>query len=215
MITTSFPGRRALVIHRADHHRDALAAQLSRFGLIVDCVVPAAPARRLIRSADVVFFDAETGHDSLFPWRRGGSPVPLIAILASEAPGRLEAALAHGATGFMAKPIGSSGAYHTLLVATELHRQISEMKKSLSNLSERLRARPLVVRAINELMRCHDLDETRAYERLRLSAMASRQSIEELAASIAAMPIIAARLTGQPAALSPTDRIDPRYRRHN
>lgn len=215
MITTSFSGWRALVIHRADHHRDALAAQLDRFGLIVDCVAPAAPPRRLIRSADVVFFDAETGHDTLFPWRRGGTPVPLIAILASEAPGRLEAALGYGATGFMAKPIGSSGAYHALLVANELHRQISEMKASLSSLSERLRARPLVVRAINELMRCHDLDETRAYERLRLGAMASRQSIEELAASIAATPTIAARLNGQSAAFSPVDQNGSRYRRHN
>lgn len=215
MITTNFSGLHALVVHRADHHRDALSTQLDRFGLYVECMAPAASLRGRVESADVVFFDADTGHDNLFPWRRDIPPMPLVAILASEAPGRLEWALGQSATGFMIKPIGASGAYQALLVATHLHRQFGEMKHSIASLSERLRARPLVARAIIELMRCHGLDEARSYDRLRLGAMASRQSIEELAASIVAMPALASRLTGEQPDLAAPVRSGRTNRRHS
>lgn len=206
MITMNFSGQCALVVHRADHHRDALIAQLSRIGLHVDCVMPDSSLDGCVERTHVIFFDADTGHNNLFPWRGDMPPMPLIAILSSEAPGRLEWALAQAATGFMVKPIGASGAYQALLVATQLHRQLCEMRLSVASLLERLRARPLVVRAIIEVMHRHELDESHAYERLRLGAMASRQSIEELAASIVAMPALAARLTSERSNLAPLSR---------
>ena len=144
-------GRRALVLHRADHHRAALAAQLHRVGLVVCCLPPSAPLGQL--DADFVFFDADVGHDCLFPWGRSPPPMPLVAILGTEAPGRLEWALAQSATAFMSKPIGSSGAFQALVVAARLHEQIGELRRSVAELSERLRARPLVVRAVLEVMR--------------------------------------------------------------
>ncbi len=215
MIRTNFSGLRALVIHRADHHRDALSAQLSRFGLHVSTIGPAASLREQVEAADVIFFDADTGHDNLFPWPPGAPPIPLVAILASEAPGRLEWALGQSATGFMIKPIGASGAYQALLVATQLHLQFGDMTRSISSLTERVRARPLVARAIIELMRCHGLDEVRSYDRLRVGASASRQSIEELAAAIVATPAIASRLSGERPGLAAPIRSDRMNRRNS
>jgi AmiR/NasT family two-component response regulator len=215
MITMNFSGLRALVVHRADHHRDALTSQLNRIGLHVDCVMPDASLNGHVDCTHVVFFDADTGHNNLFPWRCDMPPMPLVAILSSEAPGRLEWALAQAATGFMIKPIGASGAYQALLVATQLHRQFCEMRLSVASLSERLRARPLVVRAIIEVMRRHELDESQAYERLRLGAMASRQSIEELATSIVAMPTLAMRLTSDRSDLAPQSRASRTNRRNS
>lgn len=215
MIKTNFSGLRALVVHRADHHRDALSTQLSRFGLHVTAAAPATSLRGQVEAADVVFFDADAGHDDLFPWPRGMAPMPLVAILASEAPGRLEWALGQSVTGFIIKPIGSSGAYQALLVATQLHQQLKEMRRLISSLSERLQARPIVVRAIIELMRCHGLDEARSYDRLRLAAMASRQSIEELATSIVATPSLAAKITTPNTDTAKSVQSDRSVRRHN
>ena len=88
-----------------------------------------------------------------FPGAESPPPMPLVAILGTEAPGRLEWALAQSATAFMSKPIGSSGAFQALVVAARLHEQIGELRRSVGELSDRLRARPLVVRAVLEVMR--------------------------------------------------------------
>ena len=210
MIPSGFSGRRALVVHRIDRHREALEAQLRRFGMTVQCLAPGEPLRPAIAAADVIFFDADTGHDNLFPWGRQPPPVPLIAILGSEAPGRLEWALAQSATAFISKPIGSSGAFQALTIAAHLHDRFRTLRASVDELSERLRARPLVVRAVIEIMRRHQLDETGALDRLRRGAMASRQTMEELAAAIAAAPALAARLDGSDARLTMVARPDRR-----
>lgn len=204
-------GRRALVLHRADHHRAALSAQLHRVGLVVCCLPPSTPLGQI--DADFVFFDADVGHDCLFPWGRSPPPMPLVAILGTEAPGRLEWALAQSATAFMSKPIGSSGAFQALVVAARLHEQIGELRRSVAELSERLRARPLVVRAVLEVMRRQRLDEAEALNQLRRAAMSARISIEALCASIAATPALAARLSDPPrlSARAPANA-DPRPR---
>ena len=198
MITTAFAGRHALFQHRADHHRAALEAQLRRIGLHVRSVAPAAILPADTTDADVIFFDADCGDDGMFPWSGCLAPVPMIALTGSEAPGRLEWALRQSATAFMTKPIGAAGAFQALVVATQLHARLAELSHSVSDLSDRVRARPLVVRAIMEVMRRHDLDESRALDRLRRAAMASQQSLEELAATIAATPCLAADLTDTP-----------------
>ena len=44
-----------------------------------------------------IFFDVEMGHDSQCPWGRGASPMPSVALIGSEAPGRIEWAIRRGA----------------------------------------------------------------------------------------------------------------------
>jgi AmiR/NasT family two-component response regulator len=190
----SFAGRTALIVHRADHHRGALEAQLHRTGLSVRSFSPTEQIARADTEADVIFFDADTGHDTLFSWGRSPPPVPLVAIISSEAPGRIEWALAQFACAFMMKPISSGGAFQALVVAHHLHGEMQRLRHAVGELSERVRARPLVVRAVLEMMAQHHIDETRALDRLRRAAMEARMTVEALAAAIAAQPALAGRL---------------------
>lgn len=193
-MTRSFAGRTALIVHHADHHRAALETQLGRFGLAVRSWPPAARLTRADARADAIFFDADTGHDCLFPWGRTPPPMPLIALLGSEAPGRIEAALGQHASAFMVKPIGSGGAFQALMVAFHQHCAMHDLRRLVAELSERVRARPVMVRAVLEVMRRHGLDEAQALDRMRRAAMAARVTVEALAVAIAADPALAIRL---------------------
>ena len=189
----NFSDREALILHRSDRNRDALEAQLRRIGLRVSTLPPTEHPAKV--AANVVFFDADAGHSCLFPWPKGDPPVPLVAILGSEAPGRLEWALAQSATAFMMKPIGSNGAFNALVVATRLYEDNRTLRGSVRELSARVRARPIVVRAVVEVMQQQAVDDSEALDRLRRAAMSARTSVEALCASIAASPALAAQLS--------------------
>lgn len=62
---------------------------------------------------------ADIGHDGQFPWRAGTSSMPMIALIGSEAPGRIAWALATGAHAQMLKPGGDHGGYSALLIARD------------------------------------------------------------------------------------------------
>lgn len=193
----SFRGLRALLLHRQDHNRDALESQLRRIGLEVTSVPPL--GNGALPAADVIFFDADLGYQGLFPWDRNEPPVPLVAVLASEAPGRLEWALDQGATSYLLKPIGSIGAFNALVVAWRLFSERRDARAALSNLTERVRARPVVVRAALEVMKRLAVTEDRALTLLRRGAMRERVTIEAFCARIAAGGPLA-NLTEQAAA---------------
>lgn len=181
---TNFRGLRAVVLHRQDHNRDALESQLRRIGLLVTCLTPLGGGS--LPAADVVFFDADLGYQGLFPWDRNEAPMPLVAVLASEAPGRLEWALDQGATSYLLKPIGSNGAFNALVVAFRLFAEQREMRSALTDLSERVRARPIVVRATIAIMQGLGVTDDRALTLLRQAAMRERITVEALCARIAA-----------------------------
>lgn len=194
---TNFRGLPALVLHRQDHNRDALEAQLRRIGLVVTCLTPLGGGA--LPAAEVIFFDADLGYEGLFPWDRNAAPVPLIAVLASEAPGRLEWALDQGATSYLLKPIGSTGAFNALVVAARLFAERREMRVALAELSERIRARPIVLRAAIEVMSRLGVGDDRALSLLRHAAMRERVSIEVLCARIAAGGSLASLVAPPPA----------------
>ena len=108
-------GAQAIILHRPHPTVQALTRQLTAIGLNVVQVWPDLDASAL--GADFVFFDADMGHDGQFPWAAGASPMPMIALIGSEAPGRIEWSLEAGAHAQMLKPVGDNGAYATLLVA--------------------------------------------------------------------------------------------------
>jgi AmiR/NasT family two-component response regulator len=181
---TSFRGLQALLLHRQDHNRDALESQLRRIGLQVTCMAPL--GNGALPAVDVIFFDADLGYEGLFPWDRNEPPVPLVAVLASEAPGRLEWALDQGATSYLLKPIGSVGAFNALVVAWRLFSERRDARAMLSDLTERVRARPIVVRAALEVVRRLAVTEDRALTLLRQGAMRERITTEAFCARIAA-----------------------------
>jgi AmiR/NasT family two-component response regulator len=175
-------GARALILHRPHATVQALARQLSAIGLTQEAHWPDLPASAL--GADFVFFDLDMGHDEQFPWRPGQAPMPTVALIGSEAPGRVEWALRMGADAQLLKPVGDSGVYSALLIARTAFEARRAMAGEIEGLRSRLAERQTVVRAVTLLTVGGD-DEA-AYAELRRLAMGWRITIEEAAARVVA-----------------------------
>ena len=81
-------GARAIVLHPAHDRLPVLLRQLRAIGLEVETAWPMLPASAI--TADFILYDTDAGHDAQFPWASGQSPMPMIALVGSEAPGRIE-----------------------------------------------------------------------------------------------------------------------------
>src|SRR3546814_2670141 len=90
--TPNFRGWKVVMLHRENAGLQRLARQLERFGVAAEFAWP--KLERLDPEVKAVFFDGDSGYDGLFPWPAGRPPVPLIALMRSVAPGRLEWVLA-------------------------------------------------------------------------------------------------------------------------
>lgn len=182
--TPSFAGRRAVILHRPGETTDRLAQRLGILGLEVAAQwAPLEPERT---PADLVLVDADAGWPGLLPWGPGASPVPLIAILGSEAPGRLAWALDQGAQAIIAKPVAASAVYPALVMAARFHAEARERAEHMIELEERVRLRPLVLGAVQAIMAARRCDEAAAYRHLRREAMRRRLALEQVAAGIVA-----------------------------
>ncbi|WP_420961640.1 ANTAR domain-containing response regulator [Brucella sp. IR073] len=173
---------RAVILHREHPSIDALRRQLELLHISVRVVWPQIGEADAV--ADVVFFDADMGHDGQFPWPLGFAPMPLIALIGSEAPGRVEWALAQGSNAHLLKPVGSTGAYSALLIAAHSYQLSRGQAEDIRALEERLRQRPVIVRAVLRLLQQEGLDEAGAWKRLRKIAMDWGATIEETAEAI-------------------------------
>jgi AmiR/NasT family two-component response regulator len=176
-------GAKALILHRPHPTVQALTRQLTAIGLSVDQVWPSLDASAL--GADFVFFDADMGHHDQFPWAPGASPMPMIALIGSEAPGRIEWSLEAGAHAQMLKPVGDNGAYATLLVARAAFDAQATLADEISGLRRRLGERQTVIRAVT-LLAARGETEAQAYDRLRQMAMVWRITLEDAAARVVA-----------------------------
>ena len=183
--TLSFLGQRAVILHRPSETTDRVVRQCVLLGLRVE-------ARwrplRAIEDVDIVLVDADEGWDGLLPWAPAEKPAPLVALLASEAPGRIAWALDQGADALIAKPVTASAVYPALVMATRRHAEARRCNERIARLEERVRLRPLVHAAVRTLMVADGCDENEAYGRLRREAMQSRLTLEQAAASILAGP---------------------------
>lgn len=191
----NFRGMHALILHRPDRNTAALETQLQKLGVEVAVHWPSKGPAEV--DADVAFFDADRGFDALFPWPQGEAPIPLVAIVGSEAPGRLEWMLAQNPTGFIQKPIGSSGAFQALVVGFHLHAERRAWEHRLQTQTDRLKARPLVVRAVLLLMRSQGVGDDEAFRILRSQAMRQQISLEEAAHAVVSSAPPAARPPGE------------------
>jgi AmiR/NasT family two-component response regulator len=183
--TLSFLGQRAMILHRPSETTDRLVRQCALLGLRVE-------ARwrplRAVEDVDIVLVDADEGWDGLLPWMPAEKPAPLVALLASEAPGRIAWALDQGADALIAKPVTASAVYPALVMATRRHAEARRFSERIARLEERVRLRPLVHAAVRTLMVADGCDENEAYGRLRREAMQTRLTLEQAAASILASP---------------------------
>jgi AmiR/NasT family two-component response regulator len=184
--TPSFAGLCAVVLHRADDTVERLARQLNVLGLTMRAQW--APLDLATQRADIVLVDADAGWSGLLPWPPGENPAPLIALLGTEAPGRIAWALDHGANALIAKPVAAAAVYPALVMAARAHSQARETGRRIRELEERIKLRPLVLAAIQTLMDRRGLDEAAAYRHLRGEAMRQRLALEQIAAAILARP---------------------------
>lgn len=182
--TPNFQGWRALVLHRPHQNVDALLAQFARIGIEAERAWPDFPADRSADDFDIVLIDADLGHDEQFPWKQGEAPLPIIALIGSEAPGRIAWTIAQGADAQLLKPIGSAGLYSALMVASHSFARRRTLDREVAALNERLSRRQELAEATALLMLQKNCGADEAYQHLRISAMSRRCSIEEAAAAV-------------------------------
>ncbi|MEP4034030.1 ANTAR domain-containing protein [Roseibium polysiphoniae] len=177
--TPNFRGWKAVVLHRPHQDVDRLTRQLERFGMKVTYAWPQLSAEH--QNADIVLFDADMGHEEQFPWPLSDLPMPMVALIGSEAPGRVEWAIQRGAGAHLGKPIGSTGVFGALVVAVRSFQTHWESANRIADLEIRLSRRPNVVEAVLFLMDIHKCGSVEAYGHLRSLSMAGRVSIEDAA----------------------------------
>lgn len=174
-------GAQAVILHRPHPNVVALRRQLTAIGLhTTECWPELDPGAM---GADFMFFDADMGHDEQFPWPIGAPPMPMIALIGSEAPGRIEWALRAGAHAQILKPVLDHGVYSALLIAREAFSARCALGAEIDELKGRLDARQTVVRAVT-MLAARGKTEYEAYAQLRQLAMAWRVSFEEAASRI-------------------------------
>jgi AmiR/NasT family two-component response regulator len=179
----NFRGQRAFILHWKDNSRVTLVRQLETLGLKVDVLWPADKVSA--EGYDVIFFDADQGYDGLFDWPPGEPPIPLIAMMRSEAPGRIEWTLSRAPSAYLVKPIGSTGVFSALAIAFHTFETRRELKDAVAELTRRVKARPFVFKAILGVMSHFGIGEDDAYQLLRAESMNLRVSIEDLCELIA------------------------------
>jgi AmiR/NasT family two-component response regulator len=179
--TPNFTGWHAAILHREDANTERLIRQLTLLGVRTSLSWEPIAAHAL---ADMVIVDADQGWDGLLPWNNGPPPVPVIAVLGSEAPGRIAWALEQGAGAIIAKPIASSAVYPALVMAVAIHEERKNLAARLAHLEERVRMRPLVHAAVQKIIEARGVEEEQAYTILRVCAMRRRLPMEQLAAFI-------------------------------
>ena len=179
----SLGGARALMLHRPHATVQALHRQLAAIGLQVSEAWPDPDADML--AADFVFFDADLCHDGQFPWKAGAAPMPLIALIGSEAPGRIEWVLSIGADAQILKPVASNGVYSALLIARAAFEARARQGAEIAHLRNRLAGRQDLLKATLLLVTA-GRTEVEAYDHLRQMAMKDRCTIEAAAARVIA-----------------------------
>ncbi len=180
--TPTFNGLYALVLHQPGETTERVRRQLTVLGL---CVAEQwLPLTAADRRPDLVLVDADAGWSELLPWSPGRNPVPVLALLGSEAPGRIAWALEQGAQAIITKPVIASAVYPALVMATRFHADTLRIAARIADLEERIRLRPLVLRAVEALMVKRHCDEATAYRGLQQAAMRHRLPLEQAAASV-------------------------------
>lgn len=174
-------GRRAVILHREHANAVALLRQLNAIGLDARNTWPDLPEDAA--NLDFLFFDVDMTCDEQLPWQPGEAPMPLIAVIGSEAPGRIEWAMSHRADAHLVKPIGSAGIYSTLLIALQKFEERKALAGEIADLRAQIAGRGVIVRAVLRLIE-RGMSEEEAFSELRALAMNQRVSLEAAAHSL-------------------------------
>lgn len=176
-------GARALVLHRPHVDGSAVLRQLAAIGLSAELVWPDLPPDAAL--ADFLFVDADMACDEQMPWAPGEAPMPLIALIGTEAPGRVEWALKHRTDAHLVKPLGNAGIYSALLIARQKFDERQELYREIAGLRLQVSERRTVVQAVLRLTE-RGQTEAEAFALLRRMAMDDQITMEAAAARIIA-----------------------------
>ena len=160
----NFRGYHAVVIHRADSNQAVLVQRLKQLGLLVDAIGP--NSKEINGPIDVCFFDTDLGYGDQFLWSAFKPPVPLIAVIGSEAPGRLEWAIKQGPSAYLVKPIQPTGVFNALVFGFHNFQTIKELEAQNEKLRNRVKSRHLIAKAVLSLMHHFDLEEAAAFSQI-------------------------------------------------
>lgn len=174
-------GARAIVLHRAHADGTAVLRQLGAIGLSAELAWPDLPADAAL--AEFVFFDADMACDDQMPWTIGEAPMPLIAMIGTEAPGRVEWALRQRADAHIVKPVGNAGIYSALLIARQKFDERQALYREIRALRAQVSERRIVVQAVVRLTE-RGQTEAEAFALLRRLAMDAQTTVEEAAARL-------------------------------
>ncbi len=179
----SFRGLHALIEHPPGRDRTVLKTQLEFLGLRVTVHDSAAPS---YDSVDILFFDADSEQATEAEEAQRDVGLPVVALIGSETPSRLQAMLARQPSAYLMKPIRSTGIYASLAIATHQYDTLQAMRRKLASAEERLRSRRLLLAATLQIMNQAHVDEAEAFRILRRAAMSNRQTVEALSAQVLA-----------------------------
>ena len=171
----------ALILHRPHATTEAIVRQLTQIGITARCTWPDLPDRFDVTDYGVLFFDADMGHDDQFPWPAGETPIPAIALIGSEAPGRIAWAIRRGADAQLLKPVTGGGVFSALLIAREAFGRRARLRDEVTGLRHRLDGREILAEATALLMLEQGFSATEAYRALRRQAMDAQLPLEEMA----------------------------------
>jgi AmiR/NasT family two-component response regulator len=180
----SFRGLHALIEHPPGRDRTVLKSQLEFLGLRVTVHDSASPPP--YESVDILFFDADSEQAAESEESQRDVGLPVVALIGSETPSRLQAMLARQPSAYLMKPIRSTGIYASLAIATHQYATLQVMRRKLASAEERLRSRRLLLAATLQIMNQAQVGEAEAFRILRRAAMSRRQTVEEISAQILA-----------------------------
>lgn len=173
-----FSGKRAVVLHRSVDVRRQLADRLGVLGIRVDG--RSDTLENGDADADFLILDIDQAHDDQFDWERAQAPMPTIALIGSESPGRLSWALEREVDAFL--PLTASAKiYSALVVAHAQFVRKQERRRHEAETARRAGKRLDLVRAVLRLMDEQGVDEAVALKKLRAFAMVERISLEDAA----------------------------------
>ena len=179
----SVRGRRALVVMREEREISIVRRQLNRLGMTVAEHDPA-EVPPPDENVDVIVMDADSIPIKSDPARAWKVHAPIIALIGTETPSRLKWLLDLQPASFLIKPLRSAGLYTALVVAFDSAQRRIEEAAHLERLEDRIRSRRMVLAAVLQTMRAHDLSEPDAFRLIRQTAMRHRTTVEQLSAEI-------------------------------
>jgi len=173
------------MVMRDERDISIVRRQFGRLGMTTsehDPAIPPVPEQ----TVDVILMDADAipiKSDHAMAWKGN---VPIIALIGTETPSRLKWLLDLRPASFLVKPLRSAGLYTALVVAFDSAQRRVDEAAHIEKLEDRIRSRRVVLAAVLQIMRGHDMSETDAFSLIRQTAMRHRTTIELLCAEIIA-----------------------------